>query len=156
MRSIYVKWLVCRRQFETDPMKVSFALLFVALTTAGLSAFAGDDTPPIPAPSLPRPADLQVAEKSAAAVPSPVDEVVRMADVGVSDQTILNYLENSGGFSLSAEDVITLHQRGISEPVITAMLQHAPVPSAPTTATIIMRATGPNAPIIYPTPTREA
>jgi hypothetical protein len=119
-------------------MKLPLSLLFIVLTSVGVSAFAGDAVPP--------------------AAPSLVDQVVKMADVGVSDKTILNYLDNSGGFALTAEDVITLHQRGISETVITAMLQHSAQmqPSAPAVATIVMRLTGPNAPIIYPTPAREA
>jgi len=55
-----------------------------------------------------------------------VSEVVKMSDAGVDEKTILSYVENSPGFRLNADDVIYLHEKGISATIITALLQHPP------------------------------
>jgi len=56
----------------------------------------------------------------------PVSEIIKMSDAGVDEKTVLAYIENSPGFVLKADDVIALHERGISTAIITAMLQHPP------------------------------
>ena len=49
-----------------------------------------------------------------------------MADAGVDEKTILSYIDNSAGFRLSADDVIYLHEKGVSTTIMTALLQHPP------------------------------
>jgi hypothetical protein len=91
-----------------------------------------------------------------------VGEVVKMSDAGVNEKTILTYIDNSPGFSLKANDVISLNDRGVSSDVITAMLQHplrtpaAPTPAPPVTTATVAQSTTANPPMIYPTPATEA
>jgi hypothetical protein len=51
-------------------------------------------------------------------------EVLKMAEAGVDEKTILTYIENSPGFRLKADDVIFLHKQGVSPTIVTALLQH--------------------------------
>ncbi len=54
-----------------------------------------------------------------------VAEVVKLAQSGVGDDVVLAYIKNSRApFSLSAGDILTLKNQGISTPVVTAMLTH--------------------------------
>ena len=91
-----------------------------------------------------------------------------MAEAGVSDKTILAYIDTAQSVTLTGDDVVALHKRGVSDNVITAMLQRAPQPLEPLTPTTSISTqlpisdvtpttvTGLNAPIVYPTPVREA
>jgi hypothetical protein len=91
------------------------------------------------------------------ALPPEANDVVKMSRAGVSEPTILNHVASSPGYTLAAEDVLTLHHRGVSLNVITAMLQHRPSDqqAGPTIASV-PTTTGPNAHIFYPTPAKEA
>jgi hypothetical protein len=52
-----------------------------------------------------------------------VAAIVNLAQAKVSDDTIIAYINNSGNsYGLDAAQIIYLHQRGISDAVITAML----------------------------------
>src|SRR5882757_4308927 len=52
-------------------------------------------------------------------------EVVKLAQSGVSDDVVLAYIQNSQStFTLSADSVVYLKDLGLSQPVITAMLNH--------------------------------
>jgi hypothetical protein len=54
-----------------------------------------------------------------------VAEVVKLADSGMEESVLLNYIHNSPAtFQLSADEIIYLRDLGISSPVISAMLQH--------------------------------
>src|ERR1043166_7241739 len=140
------------------PMKLSLFSISLALTTA-LSAFSQNANQPGPA------SVESIREKINAlngTSPSQVNEVVKLSTAGVNEKTILTYINNSPGFSLSAADVIALHDRGVSTEIITAMLQHPPLtPSAPTPAPPVTAATADpprtaNPTTIDPTPeTRE-
>jgi len=60
-----------------------------------------------------------------------------MTEAGVDEKTILSYVESTPGFRLNADDVIYLHDNGVSATIITALLQHRPtvqVVQAPVTA----------------------
>lgn len=60
-----------------------------------------------------------------------IQEVVAMTQAGVSPQLIQNYVRTSGVVApLAANDVIYLHQQGVSTDVIQAM-QNPPVQAAP-------------------------
>jgi hypothetical protein len=49
--------------------------------------------------------------------------IVRLAQAKISDDTIIAYIKNSGNsYGLDAAQIIYLHQQGISDAVITAML----------------------------------
>lgn len=83
----------------------------------------------------------------------PVSEIIKMSDAGVDEKTILSYIDNSAGFALKADDVIALHERGISTAIITAMLQHpAKFQVAQSTAAPPVQSA---APVTYATPATQ-
>lgn len=52
-------------------------------------------------------------------------EVIKLFQAGTGDEVVLAYVKNSQlPFNLSANDILTLKNAGVSSPVITAMLQH--------------------------------
>jgi hypothetical protein len=58
-------------------------------------------------------------------------EVVKLAQAKVSDDTIIAYINTSGNnYNLSADQVLYLRQQGVSDTVITTMLNHAAAPAA--------------------------
>jgi len=94
----------------------------------GASAPADDQTKTPKAPAAtPVPAVQQSRQpvKPANSTQAPqLSEVARMAQAGVNENVILTYIDKSPGFALTANDVVTLHDQGVSLTVITAMLQH--------------------------------
>ncbi len=90
----------------------------------------------VPAEALPLPPKLTPG----------VDEVVQLARAEVGDEVLLAYIENSPAvFDLSADDILYLHDLGLSAPVIAARIRHdqslpapawdaAPVASEPAAA----------------------
>jgi hypothetical protein len=71
----------------------------------------------------------------AAAAPSlsyGVPQILQLAQAKVSDDTIIAYIRNSGNsYGLDANQIIYLRQQGISDNVITVMLDQRKVASAP-------------------------
>jgi hypothetical protein len=58
-------------------------------------------------------------------------EVVKLAQAKVSDDTVIAYINTSGNnYNLSADQVLYLRQQGVSDIVITTMLNHAAAPAA--------------------------
>lgn len=67
---------------------------------------------------------LVVAASGAAAEIVSVDEVVKMAKQGVGEDVLLAAVERSDGtYNLTADQIVTLKQVGVSEKVIAAMLR---------------------------------
>jgi hypothetical protein len=66
-----------------------------------------------------------------------VPQIIRLSQAKVSDDTIIAYVKNSGfSYSLDADQIINLRQQGVSDAVITTMLNQpktGPVVYAPTT-----------------------
>ncbi len=69
-----------------------------------------------------------------------VPQIIRLSQATVSDDTIIAYVKNSGlSYSLTADQIINLRQQGVSDAVITAMLNqpktetsaYTPTASAP-------------------------
>jgi hypothetical protein len=114
-------------------MKTVLALVSLALLgiqTTGYSQ-APTNEPPAPPPQSAGGAVplARLAEKIKAANDSyraPVSDVVKMAEAGVDEKAVLSYIDNSPGFRLNADDIIYLHEKGVSTTVITALLQHGP------------------------------
>lgn len=75
--------------------------------------------------------------QTAAGTSSPaVQEVVKLTKAHMGDDVILAYIHNSGAsYNLSADDILYLNSQGVSQPVISALLQAkgtaAPAPNAP-------------------------
>jgi hypothetical protein len=64
-----------------------------------------------------------------------LQEVIKLTKAHMTDDVILAYIRNSGsGYNLSANDILYLNNQGVSQPVISALLQSKPAapPSAPT------------------------
>ena len=146
-------------------MKVLLSLVSVALASSVASALAEDSTQLGQLSTKGAEQLIRPTPDRSAPLPPEAAEVVRLSRAGVNERTLLNHVSASPGYSLTAQDVLTLHQKGVSLNVITAMLQRpvsadgtAPIPNPtpePTMATVATT-TGPNPPIIYPTPAREA
>ena len=66
-----------------------------------------------------------------------VPQIIRLSQAKVSDDTIIAYVKNSGfSYSLDADQIINLRQQGVSDAVITTMLNQpktGPVVYTPTT-----------------------
>ncbi len=61
-----------------------------------------------------------------------VPQVLQLAQAKVGDDTIIAYIKNSGnGYGLNADQIIYLRQQGVSDNVITAMLNQPKVAAAP-------------------------
>lgn len=82
--------------------------------------------------------------QSAPATQSPqLQEVVKLTQAKMGDDVILAYIKNSGAsYNLNADDILYLNSQGVSQPVISALLQskasapapapaYAPAPAAP-------------------------
>jgi len=79
-----------------------------------------------------------------------VQEVVKLTQAHMGDDVILAYIHNSGAsYNLSADDILYLNSQGVSQPVISALLQAkgpaGPPPSAPVVS-------NPAPPPSYPAP----
>src|SRR5258706_16376925 len=63
------------------------------------------------------------------AAPIMPDDVIRMAKEGQSDSAIIAAIYDSGAtFDLTADGVAELHDQGVSDPVIDAMIETSPPP----------------------------
>ncbi|MCL4178495.1 MAG: hypothetical protein KJ072_12235 [Verrucomicrobia bacterium] len=87
----------------------------VTATAAPVAGAVTDSKVDLPAEALPLPPKLSPG----------VDEVVQLARAEVGDEVLLAYIENSPAvFNLSADDILYLHDLGLSAPVIAAMIRH--------------------------------
>lgn len=65
-----------------------------------------------------------LATLASSALALTTDEVVKLAQAGVSDQVIINQIRASGAtFDLSADDILRLKEAKVSDDVLTAMIQ---------------------------------
>ena len=78
-------------------------------------------------------------------------EVLQLSQAKVGDSTILAYIQHSGNnFNVDASQIIYLRQQGVSETVLTAMLNHpqTAAPSAPTATATTTYSTATVAPTV--------
>ena len=63
--------------------------------------------------------------QSAPATQSPqLQEIVKLSQAKMGDDVILAYIKNSGAaYNLSADDILYLNSQGVSQPVVSALLQ---------------------------------
>jgi hypothetical protein len=90
-----------------------------------------------------------------------VSDIVKLNQAKVGDATIISYIQNSGNsYNLTADQIISLRQQGISDAVITAMLNQpkpAAVPAAvPTPATPAPQPVAPDNTAVTSTATQPA
>jgi hypothetical protein len=74
--------------------------------------------------------------QSAPATQSPqLQEIVKLSQAKMGDDVILAYIKNSGAaYNLSADDILYLNSQGVSQPVVSALLQ-AKASAAPAAVT---------------------
>ena len=100
----------------------------------------------------------QAPAAGAASISPNAAEVVKLAGSGVGEDVVLAYVQNAQSlFNLSADDVLYLRDVGVTQPVITAMLNHdnalrAQQPQAPPA----QYAPAPTAEVAAPAPAPEA
>ena len=64
------------------------------------------------------------AQTTAANLSPDLQEIVKFSQAHMSDDVILAYIKNSGKtYSVSADDMLYLNSQGVSQPVISALLQ---------------------------------
>jgi hypothetical protein len=51
-------------------------------------------------------------------------DVVKLANAGLENDVILAFIDNSGIFSLDADQIVSLHETGVPSQFVTAMIQH--------------------------------
>lgn len=75
-------------------------------------------------------AGLAAAQDAGAALPPGVQDVVKLAKAGISEDIILAQVRSSGAtYSLSADQIIHLTQQGVSQNVIKTLMASAPEPT---------------------------
>jgi hypothetical protein len=80
-------------------------------------------------------AALSHAQSAPAGSQPGLQEIVRLTKAHMTDDVILAYIKNSGlSYKLSADDVLYLNGQGVSQPVISALLQSTPAPAPVPTA----------------------
>jgi hypothetical protein len=99
------------------------------------------------------------AQTTAANLSPDLQEVVKLAQAHMSDDVILSFIKGSGkSYILSADDMLYLNSQGVSQPVITALMQTksaalaapaAPAAPAPAPPPAVMPAPAP-APVAAP------
>lgn len=154
-------------------MKLQLSAILLTCTLVNVAVLAADDpntkapavsqtivvTPPVPAAppvTVQRLGDtVRVINTGPAQA---VVEVVKMSDAGVDEKAILTYVASAPPIVLRADDIIYLHEHGISTGVITTMLQHAPqVQIAQTPVAPMQAQPQPQAPAAayYPAPVEQ-
>ena len=89
-------------------------------------------------------------------------EVLRLSQSGTSQDVILAYVQTSGGlFDVNADQIVYLQNNGVSQPVITAMLNHdqalraQSVPVAPTAPSVAVAPSDTPPPVYVSSPPAE-
>src|SRR3954470_23751958 len=103
-------------------MKLQFSAICLSGTLVAFNALPADpvDTQ-APAPVA------QATQNVVVAPPAPAKaaaEVVKMFDAGVKESAIAAYVATAPPMVLNADDVIYMHNHGVSSDVITMMLKH--------------------------------
>jgi hypothetical protein len=96
-------------------------------------------------------ATLGHAQPAPATQSPQLQEVVKLTQAKMSDDVIMSYIKNSGAaYNLSADDILYLNSQGVTQPVISALLQTkasvAPAP-APAPVTYVVTPTTPAPPV---------
>jgi hypothetical protein len=129
------------------PVCLLTAIGTFSFPSATLAAETNDPAPQMMAPQPAVTAEAQPAAASAPArLPYGVEDVLKLSRAQVSEDIIVNYIQNSGTiYNLGVQDIVYLRNEGVSDRVVNSMLdqrqkltqvaaQTAPQPSAPTAA----------------------
>src|SRR2546423_15046881 len=108
--------------FERSAMKFQLWLVSIMVASFAAPTVADEQTKAPTAPAANAQQTVQVAKPANSALAPQLSEVTRMSEAGVNENVILTYIDRTPGIALTANDVVTLHDRGVSLAVITAML----------------------------------
>jgi len=120
-------------------MKTNYMIKTAAVLAVSGLVWSGSTALAQPAAGMATPAPAVSPPPLAYGVP----QVLQLAQAKVSDETIITFIRNSGtSYGLTADQIIYLRQQGVSEAVITAMLNQpkpgvaaAPQPAGTTITT---------------------
>jgi hypothetical protein len=140
-------------EIDLEPNKYRFMktrtsrmCLFASLGAASLVALSATAQTPAPATTTTPPPSPTVS--APVTLPYGVEDVLKLSRAQVSEDVMLTFIHNSGTiYNLAPKDIVYLHNEGVSDRVITAMLdQRKNVP-----AEMAARTAPPSAPApVYP------
>ena len=97
--------------------------------------------------SICRAADAAAAPQAPSDLPSGVQEVVKLAKAGLSEEVLLAKIKNDGvSYNLTTDQIIYLSSAGVSQNVITALMQTKPGSGPATPAAAVATNSAPAAP----------
>ena len=94
------------------------------------------------------------AEDSNPSLPSGVQEIVKLVKAGLSEEVVLAQIQRTGvGYNLSVDQIIYLHEQGVTQTEIKALLGgNQKVPTAPTVPASVPPPASTITPAVAPTP----
>lgn len=115
------RWLLC------GILSGIFTLPLVSPAAQDTDAPPAANANPAAENTKPAATELSLAEKLKMSRLSPsARDVIKMSEAGMNEGLLKSYVENSSAvYSLSSDDVILLHERGIPSTIITAMLERS-------------------------------
>ncbi len=92
-------------------------------------------------PATPQPSATAASSAAATAAPEKlpygVADVLKLSRAQISEDIIVNYVQNSGTiYNLSSQDIVYLHEQGVSDRVVSAMLTQSRRTSDAASATV--------------------
>jgi hypothetical protein len=108
---------------KTNYLKTFRACLLLAAIT-GATCVAGAQTGgAVTNDAVAAPVAVQAPAAMAPQLPYGASQILQLAQAKVADETIVSYIRNTGNsYNLNANEIIYLHQQGVSGAVINAML----------------------------------
>ena len=106
----------------------------VGVVACAISAAAQTN---VPAPSLAAPAAAAASRSVPVALPYGVADVIKLAHAGIGDDTLIAFVGSTHSqYGLGATEILYLKEQGVSDRVVTAMLQNGRNngPAVPATA----------------------
>src|SRR5438105_156223 len=107
-----------KNKFSTRAFAAGVGLMALTLSAMSVGAANAENTAATPAT-----ATLQ----SAPPLSSGAQEALKLSQSKVGDDAIVSFVHNSGrNYGLTAAEIIYLHEQGVSDRVITAMINQIP------------------------------
>jgi hypothetical protein len=123
-----------KKRISTEARLAMLGFVVAALSATTLTAQESSK-----APAVANNTEATTTSPAAVQLSAGVRDVSKLAEAKVGDDTIIAFINHSGTtYSLNASEIIYLRGRGLSDGVITAMLNQrgkAPVAAAPVTTT---------------------
>src|SRR6267143_6037846 len=109
-----------KHQISPEPLRAMATITVLALSAMTVAALesTASTTPPAAAATAP-------GSPTAPPLSFGVPDVLKLSNAKVADDTIVSYIQYSGRSygALSAAEIVYLHEQGVSDRVVTAMLE---------------------------------